>query len=752
MTRPANHVPACLGALATALTAALALAGALPAAARPAPSPTAIRSQTAIASAVAHTTSIRFVPNLGQWPSAVLYRAETARGALIVTESSTRPIPGMRLPGVSHFLRGPDPAAWVTNVPAFDSLTVRDERTGADVVLDGDPSGSFAHQFEVANDVPMDAASRIAPDAAFAPTFATTPTLAYSTYLGGRTSDLARGIAVDADGNAYIVGTTTSNDFPAFGDRSSGGGTPGTPGPFQGTIGNSGSLQDAFVTKLDPTGTQILWSTYLGGVRQDEAFDVAVDAAGRAHVTGYTTSPDFPTARAVQPSLHLADGIWSGDAFFARLSADGSALEVGTFFGGTGRDVGKGIALGRDGAAYIAGWTGSNLPAVNAVYPLNRGVRDAFIAKYAPDGDRLIFTTHLGGADADEARDIAVDAAGNATIVGSTISLNLRTTAPFQSTRRGDSDAFVARLNADGTAFSFATYLGGRGADQAVAVAVDDAGQATVLGRTDSPDFPRAAALQPTRSGTTDLFVTRFTADGGALAYSTYLGGSGDEGGCVQDENFRDLATPTPDGRGIRYLEGSKFTDGPSAALALDADGRAIVASCTSSGNVPTLRPLQDRRRGAFDLLVVVLRPDGGALDFATYLGGRGMNVARAAALGPDGGIHIAGQTDASDFPLAPAAGALDDARAGTDDAFALKIGAVPDLVVPTAVLPTPTATPPAPPTATSAPPSATPAPTDPPSPTAVPPTPSPIATIEATPTTTGGGGRLWLPLAERSP
>ena len=479
------------------------IAAALPAAARPARSAAATRSHAGTVSAIAPAPTVRFIPNLGQWPSAVHYRAESAHGALLVTESSTRLIPGKRLPGVSHFLRGPDPAAWITNVPAFDSLTVRDERTGTDVVLDGDPSGSFAHLFEGANVVALGAASEIAPDAALSPTFATTPTLAYSTYLGGRTSDLARGIAVDADGNAYIVGTTTSNDFPAIGAGGAPGGTPGVPGPFQGTIGNSGSLQDAFVTKLDPTGTHILWSTYLGGVRQDEAFDVAVDAAGRAHVTGYTTSPDFPTARPVQPSLHLADGIWSGDAFFARLSPDGSALEVGTFFGGTGRDVGKGIALGPDGSTYLTGWTGSNLPAVHSVHPLNRGVRDAFIAKYTPAGDQLAFTTHLGGADADEGRDIAVDAAGNATIVGSTISLNLRTTAPYQSTRRGDSDAFIARLNAGGTAFDYATYLGGRGADQAVAVAVDAAGQATVLGRTDSPDFPRAAAprIHPPRRG-----------------------------------------------------------------------------------------------------------------------------------------------------------------------------------------------------------------------------------------------------------
>ncbi|MFN8422403.1 MAG: SBBP repeat-containing protein [Anaerolineae bacterium] len=549
---------------------------------------------------------LRVIPNRGQWPAAVLYRADTATGALFVTGDGItrvdiaadrsqrvrrttirggRFVPGAPLPGVTHYLRGADRARWVRDVPAYDSVTIVGAgpgptaavRVAADTLnrlaagpaaaaaADVATSGDFAADVVPSNDAASDVGAAVV-DAAGA----TTPTLAYSTYLGGRLNELARGIAVDAEGSAYVVGTTTSIDFPVAG-AAAGPGSP-TAEPLQPTLGNGGSLQDAFVTKLDPTGTRIVWSTYLGGIRQDEAFDVAVDGAGRAHVTGYTSSPDFPTARAVQPELHLAEGIWSGDAFVARLSADGGDLEVGTFFGGTGRDVGKGIALGADGSTYVTGWTGSNLPAVNAVYPLNRGVRDAFIAKYTPDGDRLAYTTHLGGADADEARDIAVDGAGNAYIAGSTISLNLRTAAPFQSTLRGESDAFVARLNAGGTAFDYATYLGGRGTDEAIGIAVDAAGGAVVLGRTTSPDFPRADALQSTRSGPADLFVTRLAADGGALVYSTFLGGNGDEGGCVPAENYRDLGTPTPDGRGIRYLEGSKFTDGPAGALSLDPE------------------------------------------------------------------------------------------------------------------------------------------------------------------------------------
>lgn len=764
--RPRRRTAMALRAVATFALATFALAAlALAVSGR---GPTAVAAPGSSA-----PTGLRFIPNRGQWPAAVRYRADTARGALFVTDDGLtfvdensairgdgngdgdrngagdsepgvvrmrfpalpaprRYEPGARLAGVSHYLRGPDPARWVVDVPAYDGLVVRGVRPGVDLRIAGGRDGALDVRLRSVSDGPIDAgleafasastsAASIAGLDAFASastsaasiadrsardneriasntaasttdamttaassTAAMTPTLAYSTYLGGRLHELARGIAVDGDGNAYVVGTTTSIDYPALGV---GGGDP-----LQPVIGNGGSLQDAFVTKLDPTGTQIIWSTYLGGARQDEAFDVAVDAAGRAHVTGYTTSPDFPTAHAVQPELHLAEGVWSGDAFMVRLAPGGDTLEVGTFLGGTGRDVGKGIALGADGSIYLTGWTGSNFPAVNAVHKLNRGVRDAFISKFTPAGDQLAYSTHLGGSDADEARDIAVDAAGNAYIVGTTQSRNVYLTAPFQRTFAGDSDAFVARLNADGAAFGYATYLGGRGSDQAIGIAVDALGQATVLGRTSSPDFPRQAAQQPTRSGPADLFVTRLSADGSALVYSTYMGGAADEGGCVQDENYRDLATATPDGRAIRYLEGSKFTDGPAGALALDADGRAIVASCTSSGNVPVVRAIQDRRNGDYALLLAVLTPDGAGLDWASYLGGRGMNVARAAAFGPDGGIYVAGQTDATDFPLAPAGRALDDARGGTDDAFALKIEGVLEAPPATAV-PTATAT-----------------------------------------------------------
>ncbi len=642
---------------------------------------------------------VSFIPNAGQLDPAVRFEAVLGDSTLFVTrdglvrvddvgqptpaiqhiafDDATRDlriVAGERLPGVAHFLIGDDPSRWVTHVPTYASVTVRGFRPGMDLRLKG-KRGAVELELEVEgreneHAEPLHLAwqreggraeplrlERQGEQAAAA------PALVYSTFLGGRLNEMVRGLAVDAEGFAYMAGTTTSVDFP-------------TVQPLQPEIGNSGSLQDAFVAKINPEGTALVYSTFFGGSRQDEAFGLAIDRVGRAHITGYTTSENFPAVNALQPEVHLSDGIFSGDAFVAKLRPDGDGLEFSTPWGGTSRDIGKGIAVDPAGYIYVTGWTGSNFPAVNAIYPLNRGVRDAFLMKLAPAGDQVVYSTHLGGSYGDEARRIAVDPAGNAYIVGTTESLNLRVTAPYQRVISGDTDAFVAKINSDGSAFAFATYLGGRGNERGIDIAVNPAGEAYVLSYTDSPDFPRQDPLQPSRAGPSDLAVTRFTPAGDALVFSTYLGGNGDEGDCVAWENPRQLATATPDPRGIRYLEGSKFTDGPVGGIAVDAAGRVHVTSCTSSSNLRLVNPIQTSRAGAYAILLGVLDPPGAALVFSTYLGGRSMNVPRALALGNDGGIYVAGQTDATDFPLAPAAGPLQGARRGTDDAFVLKVGA----------------------------------------------------------------------------
>lgn len=549
--------------------------------------------------------------------------------------------------------------------------------------------------------------------------------LAWSSYLGGGGSELARGLAVDAAGNAFVAGSTSSANLP-------------TLAPLQPELGNGGSLQDAFVAKIAPDGQRLVWATYLGGNRQDEALDLALDAEGRAHLTGYTQSPDFPMEQPIQARVNLSDGIFSGDAFASKLSADGSRLEWSTPLGGTARDIGKGIAVDVEGFVYVTGWTGSNFPAVKALHPLNRGVTDAFVVKIAPAGNDVVYSTHLGGSVEDLGRDIAADAAGRAYVVGTTQSVNFPVSQPFQRANAGGRDAFVARIASDGQAIDWATYLGGRGDDFGIGIAVGEDGAVTLVGRSDSPNFPREQAFQNSRLGESDLFVSRLGPAGDALVYSSYLGGNGVEGDCAEVDAPRTPSTPTPAPGVPRLPEGSKFPDGPIAALALDDAGRAYVSTCTSSSNAPLARALQRSRLGRFSAYLAVLDPAGAALALGSYLGGQGIDVPRAVAVGADGGIYLAGQTTSTDFPTQPMP-PLQASRSGTDDAFALKIA--PLFEAPTATPappepsqePSPTAGPSRTPTA--APPSASPSPSSTPSPSA---SPSPTAPPEA--------GLLWLP------
>jgi hypothetical protein len=272
------------------------------------------------------------------------------------------------------------------------------------------------------------------------------PMLVYSTYLGGSLEDLASAIAVDGSGNAYVVGRTASTNFP-------------TASPFQ--AANAGGGLDAFVTKLNAAGSALIYSTYLGGASgPEDAFGIAVDTAGNAYVAGATGSTDFPTVNPLQ-------------------AANGG------------------------------------------------GVNDAFVAKLNASGSALIYSTYLGGSLADTASGIAIDAAGNAYVGGFTASTNFPTASPLQAASGGGpGDAFVAKLNAAGSALVYSTYLGGSGSDRVSGIAVDGAGNMFVAGETSSTDFPTASPLQAVYGGGGDAFVTKLNAAGSALIYSTYLGGS----------------------------------------------------------------------------------------------------------------------------------------------------------------------------------------------------------------------------------
>ena len=344
--------------------------------------------------------------------------------------------------------------------------------------------------------------------------------IVYSTYVGGSDGEFATGIAIDSAGNAYVVGNTSSNDFP-------------TINAFQSTFGGGGAgFGDAFVFKLNPDGSALIYSTYLGGSDLDVGKDIAVDSAGNAYLTGYTVSTNFPTANAFQGTFGGPDSFGFGDAFVAKLNSAGSALVYSTYLGGNGDDSGRAIATDSGGNVYIIGGAGSSSfpTTVNAFQSTYGGGGDAFVTKLNAAGSALLYSTFLGGSGREGSQNdhLAIDSAGNAYVTGSTRSTNFPTANAFQSTLAGESDIFVAKLNATGSGLVYSTYLGGSKTDSGQGIAVDSAGNAYVTGDTSSADFPTANAFQNTFSGgfpVGDAFVTKFTATG-ALTYSSYLGGN----------------------------------------------------------------------------------------------------------------------------------------------------------------------------------------------------------------------------------
>jgi len=430
------------------------------------------------------------------------------------------------------------------------------------------------------------------------------PTISFSTYLGGSGFDSATALAVDAGGNVYVAGWTESYDLPVSGALQSA----------------TGGGVDAFVAKLDPTGTRVLYCTYLGGSGEDRATGIAVDPAGNVYVAGWTNSTNFPVTTGVVQSR--AGG--GRDAFVAKIDGSGSRLVYSTFLGGGGQDVATGLAIDASGNAYISGnTTSTSFPVYHAAQSTNRGQQDAFVAALNATGSALLFSTYLGGMGNDTANAIALDGAGGVYVAGDTTSPNFPTLNAFQPAPGGGQDAFVTKLNSATGALVYSTYLGGSGGiaglpESAASIAVDSSGSAYVAGVTSSPNFPVAGAFQSNLHGLTDAFLVKLTPVGNALAFGTYLGGSS-----------MDFAT----------------------AVRVDSTGKACVAGYTGSTDFPVASPTQQANAGGYDAFVSCFTTAGNSLEFSSYLGGAAGDAAYAIAM-TGTSVYLAGQTTSSDFPL----------------------------------------------------------------------------------------------------
>ena len=458
------------------------------------------------------------------------------------------------------------------------------------------------------------------------------PVLSYSTYLGGSGGDQANAIAVDGSGNAYVTGNTSSTDFPT------------TAGAFQTSLGGNGN---AFVTKLNATGTALIYSTYLGG---GDGSGIAVDGSGNAYVTGHTSSTNFPRRPAAFQTSFAGGTYDAQNAFVTKLNATGTALIYSTYLGGSGSGVngddGTGIAVDGSGNAYVTGFSEStNFPTTAGAFQTSYGGGyDAFVTKLNATGTALIYSTYLGGSTTDVGQGIAVDGSGNAYVTGTTSSTNFPTTAgAYQTSYGGNSNAFVTKLNATGTALIYSTYLGGNGNDYAQAIAVDGSGNAYVTGVTSSTNFPTTAgAFQTSYGGNYNAFVTKLNATGTALIYSTYLGG-----------NNNDTA----------------------AVIAVDGSGNAYLTGVTGSTNFPTTTgAFQTSGNGAF---VTKLNATGTALIYSTYLGGNNNDLGFGIALDVSGNAYVVGITSSTNFPTTT--GAYQTSYGGgNDNAFVAKFSFAP--------------------------------------------------------------------------
>ena len=423
---------------------------------------------------------------------------------------------------------------------------------------------------------------------------------------------------MDGAGNAYVTGSTWSDQttFPVLG------------GPD--LTFNSGP--DAFVAKVNPAGTALVYAGHIGGAGDDLGYGVAVDGAGNAYVTGRTNSDQatFPVTEGPDLTFNGDD-----DTFVAKVNPAGTTLVYAGYIGGASRDWGLGIALDGAGNAYVAGYTRSDqatFPVIGGPDLTSNGYYDAFVVKVNSAGTDLVYGGYIGGAGTDAAYSVAVDGDDNAYVTGSTWSD--QTTFPVAGgpdlTYNGGDDTFVAKVNPVGTALLYVGYIGGASQDYGYGIAVDGAGNAYVTGSTwsDQTTFPVLGGPDLTFNSGPDAFVAKVNPAGIALVYAGYIGGASFDGGY---------------------------------GVAVDSTGNAYVTGKTSSTDAtfPVFGGPDLTFNGYYDAFVAKVNPAGTDLVYAGYIGGANDDKGYGVAVDGAGNAYITGHTDSDQatFPVTRRAG-----------------------------------------------------------------------------------------------
>ncbi len=481
------------------------------------------------------------------------------------------------------------------------------------------------------------------------------PVLIYSTYLGCSDDDVIDSLATDSAGNVYIGGTTDSVDFPVT------------------SLGSLAAGNDhAFVVKLDPTGSNLVYADYIGGNAWDYGFALTIDAQNEVYLTGSTSSSNFPVVNAFQSTY-----IGSYNAFLTKISAGGTSLLYSTYLGGSGADWPTAVAVDAISDVYMAGYTSStDFPIANAYQPTvspNQGGNYGFygfVTKFVPDGSSLAYSTFIGGSTnvayvngngcpcwgspTNEIIGLALDSSGNAYIAGNTNTYNFpTTTTAFESsdsTLNNSVIGFVSKLTSSGS-MDYSTYFYEYSGfiTNLFAIAVDGSGSAYVTGMAaNDGSFPvtsNTICNAPVMGASCDwAFVTKFDETASTLLYSTFL---------------------------------PPFNDAYPTTIVLDANNDAYVLATTSGPLVSGVNPIE-AYSGDSDLLLVEIDPTASTVVFATYLGGSSYETAGAMSLDASGNLYVGGTTSSTDFPTTQGAFQTQSQLGGNPDlmsGFVMKIG-----------------------------------------------------------------------------